>query len=166
MSFRLALIVAALVAGGPFGSATADATVVDSATVEVAVSVEGPIGTSVVLHALDPGSDQRTVAMVESQSGRYSTRFESRPVDLVVVFEDLATGQESDPVRLTELGVAPELVGVIAPGAVTDEAESPLGWLALGLGLASLSALAFWALGGRSQPEEASSEPGEVESVD
>lgn len=164
MSGVLLAVVLALAA--VFGAAEAEAVVVDSDTVEYAVSVEAEPRTSVVLHALDPGSEQLTVAMLETSTGLYRTRFESRPVDYVIVFEDLTTGSQSDPVRLSDLGVAPELVG--RPGDPGDpggaEPDPSLGWLALGLGLASLSALAFWALGGdrrRSSDEE----PSEVEIV-
>jgi len=133
-----------------FGSAEADAVVVDSDTMEYALSVEAPEATSVVVHALDPGSEQVTVAMLESSPGVYRTRFESRPLDYIIVFEDLGSGVQSDPFRLSELGVAPEFVGKPpSPEAEDDPTpDSTLGWLALGLGLASLSALAFWVLGG------------------
>ena len=166
-TLSLTLYALAVSVGGSFGPASADATVIDSSTIEIAVSVEAAAGSAVVVHALDPGSDQQTVAMLEVASGLYRTRFETRPVDLVVVFEDLASGAESDPVRLTDLGVASDLVGVLELEPVADDSESPLGWLALGLALASLSALAFWVLGGdrgRSSPED--STPTDVENVD
>ncbi len=158
----LAALAGLLVLGGSFGEASADATVLNSTTIEVALSIEAAPGTSIVVHALDPGSEQRSIAMLELQSGVYRTRFETRPVDLVVVFEDLSTGAESNPTRLTDLGVAPELVGVVAPVEVEESEGSSLGWLGLGLGLASLSALAFWALGARSTDEDP--EPAEADS--
>jgi hypothetical protein len=143
----------ALAASVFFGGADAEAVVVDSDTVAYTVSVEAPSETSIVLHALDPGSEQVTVAMLEVATGVYRTRFESRPLDYVVVFEDLTTGRQSDPQRLSGMGVPPEFVGgapvVTPPGR--GGVDSSLGWLGLGLGLASLSALAFWVLaGGRS----------------
>ena len=57
-----------------FGAPEVDGTVVDSDTVEYVVSVEAPEATSVVVHALDPGSEQLTVAMLETSPGRYRTR--------------------------------------------------------------------------------------------
>lgn len=166
-TLMFAALAALVVLGGSFGEASADATVLNSDTVEVALSIEAPPGTSIVVHALDPGSEQRSIAMLELQSGIYRTRFETRPVDLVVVFEDLSTGAESNPARLTDLGVAPELVGVVAPLEPEESEGSSLGWLALGLGLASLSALAFWALGARSTDQEVEpSEPSEPVEAD
>jgi hypothetical protein len=162
--FMMAGIVFAA-ASAVFGAATADAVVVDSNTVEYVVSVEALAGTSVVLHALDPGSEQVTVAMLENSSGVYRTRFESRPVDYIIVFEDLTSGEQSDPRRLSELGVAPEFVGG-TPSLTTSEEAGPdrsLGWLGLGLGLASLSVLAFWVLAGDRQSEQpAAEEPDDV----
>lgn len=145
------LVVGVLLAGSVgFVSPEAEAVVVDSNTVEYAVSVESPSGTSIVLHALDPGSEQLTLAMLETSSGVYRTRFESRALDYIIVFEDLTSGEQSEPFRLSELGVAPEFVGKspVVDNSATPEPNESLGWLALGLGLASLSALAFWALGG------------------
>jgi hypothetical protein len=143
------LVAIALASVSSFGPSSAEATVIDADTVEIAVEVEAARATSIVLHAIDVGSEDRTVAMLETRPGEYRTRFETRPIDLVIVFEDVASGAQSDPVRLTDLGVAPELVGVLPLEPLEEAPNSPLGWLGLALGLASLSALAFWALGGR-----------------
>lgn len=144
------LVAGVLLAGSVgFVAPEAEAVVVDSNTVEYAVSVESLSGSSVVLHALDPGSEELTLAMLETSTGVYRTRFESRALDYIIVFEDLTSGNQSEPFRLSELGVAPEFVG---KSPVVDhsapEPDDSLAWLALGLALASLSALAFWALGG------------------
>jgi hypothetical protein len=149
----LALLLMSIQVGGGFGAAQADATVRDSATLEISITVEAAPGTDVVVHMVDPGGDQRTVAMIESTPGVYRTVFETRPVDLVAVFEDLAAGAQSDPLRLSEIGVAPELVGSapLVPTAPEPEDRSLL-WLGAALAAASLSALAFWVLGGADKP--------------
>lgn len=152
--------------GGGF-SAAAEATVIDRSTVEIAVEVSTEAGSSVVVHAVDPGGEQRTVAMLEVTPGVYRTRFTTRPLDLVVVFEHLESGAQSDPVRLTALGVAPDLVGVVgAPTAQPDNEGSGWGWLAIALGAASLSALAFWTLGDRRPVPAEDPAPGTVEALD
>lgn len=137
-----------------FGAPEVDGTVVDSGTVEYVVSVEAPEATSVVLHALDPGSEQLTVAMRETSPGRYRTRFEIRPLDYVIVFEDLGSGTQSRAYRLSDLGLDSELIGGEALIVPDPGSQTSLGWLALGLGLASLSALAFWSLGGSRKERE------------
>ncbi|MDH4117664.1 MAG: hypothetical protein OEW30_09765 [Acidimicrobiia bacterium] len=146
----MALVVLAVQLGGSFGTAGADISVVDGDTMEVQLHVEAGDSDNVVVHAVDPGGDQQTIAMIEVTPGLFRTRFEFRPLDLVIVFEDLDSGEQSDPVRLTELGAPPELLGsaggVSRPGGA-EEGGSPWGWLGLGLGLASLSLLAFWTLG-------------------
>jgi hypothetical protein len=149
----LALIMMSVQLGGGFGAAQAVATVADSSTLEVSVSVEAPPGTDVVVHLVDPGGDQRTVAMIEASPGVYRTVFDTRPVDLVAVFEDLAGGAQSEPLRLSEIGVAPELVGSapLVPTPLEPEDRSLL-WLGAALAAASLSALAFWVLGGADKP--------------
>jgi hypothetical protein len=154
VAFALVMMSVQLVGG--FGPAQADATVVDSSTLEISVTVEASPGTDVVVHMLDPGGDQRTVAMIESSPGVYRTVFQTRPLDLVAVFEDLAGSAQSDPVRLSELGVAPELVGAapLTPTGPEPEDRSLL-WLGGALAAASLSALAFWVLGGGDRPTRA-----------
>ncbi|MGF1667197.1 MAG: hypothetical protein ACFCVC_13105 [Acidimicrobiia bacterium] len=152
----LALLMISIQVGGGFVAAQADATVLDSSTLEISITVEAAPGTDVVVHMVDPGGDQRTVAMIESTPGVYRTVFETRPVDLVAVFEDLAAGTQSDPLRLSEIGVAPELVGAAPPVPTGPEPEDrSLLWLGGALAAASLSALAFWVLGGADKPVRA-----------
>jgi hypothetical protein len=149
----LALILMSVQLGGGFGAARAEGTVRDSSTLEISVTVEASQGTDVVVHMVDPGGDQRTIAMIESSPGLYRTVFETRPVDLVAVFEDLASSAQSDPLRLSQLGVAPELVGAAPLTATGPEPEDrSLLWLGGALAAASLSALAFWVLGGGEKP--------------
>jgi hypothetical protein len=160
----IALLVTALGMGGGFGNATAEVTVVDSRTVEIAVSVEGASGGQVVMHVLDPGGDQQTIAMLETSPGVHRTRLDTRPIDWVVVFENLGTGEQSDALRLTEIGAAPELLGVIGamPGPEPEPEDRSLLWLGAALGAASLSALAFWVLGGEKRQDDSD---GPVEGV-
>lgn len=151
MNVLMAMFLAVQVGAG-FGIASADGEAVGSTALSVAVTVEADPGAQVVLHGLDPGGDQRTVAMIEAAPGTYRTVFETRPVDLVIVFENLDTGLQSEPHRLSELGVPGELVGAVPLPPREPEApeDRSLLWLGVALALASLSALAFWVLGGES----------------
>jgi hypothetical protein len=152
MKVMMAMFLAIQVGTG-FGIASADGEAVGSTALSIAVSVEADPGDQLVLHGLDPGGDQRTVAMIEAAPGTYRTVFETRPVDLVIVFENLDTGLQSEPHRLSELGVPGELVGAVPlpPGEPEAPEDRSLLWLGVALGLASLSALAFWVLGGESR---------------
>lgn len=145
----IAAMIMALGLGGGFTDASAEATVETATSVEVALTVSTDPGSQVVVHAVDPGGEQRTAAMLEAAPGVYRTRLSTRPIDLVIVFENLGTGEQSDPARLSELGAAPELVGALPPAAPPEAPEDfSLLWLGAGLAAASLSALAFWVLGG------------------
>ena len=142
-------VVAAVVVGGPFGAASVEASESPGGMIRLEVSVQGPEATSVVVHAVDPGGEQLTTSLVERAPGTHTGRLEVRRANLVLVFEDVATGEQSPPVTLTEVGVDAALLA--PPGTSTtvpagDERPGRLGWLALALGLGSLSLLALWTL--------------------
>ena len=95
---------------------------------------------------------QFPIPMVIREEGLYGVTTEVKPANYVVVFEVIGEpGAESDPVTLGQLGVDFS----DQPGT-TEPEETPISastrqwlWLGVALGAASLSALAFWVLGGR-----------------
>ncbi len=141
-------------AGDGFGDATASAEQIgtDRIRVELEVMVEG--AGSVVAHVIEPGGQQETVSLADRGGGEFGAVLESRQIDLVVVFEVLGEEpRQSDPLRLTDLGVDRATLGMVAPlvgVAEEDDDTTQWGWLGLGMGAAALSLLAVWVLvGGR-----------------
>ena len=155
----------------PFREAAAAGRQLSAQVIEVDLTVTVTGGGSVVAHLIDPGDQERTVAMAARGGETYGTVFETAPSDLVVVFE--VVGDEgstlSEPVSLTQLGLDPALVGQL-PGGLAgvgdDSGQSETvrrwGWLGLALGAASLSLLAVWALGGRDRSRGEPEAGGEV----
>jgi hypothetical protein len=140
-------------AGDGFGEAAASAEVVgtDRIRVEVEVMIDG--AGSVVAHLIEPGEDQQTISLADRGGGEFGAVFETRQVDLVVVFEVLGDDpRQSTPLRLTDLGVDRETLGMSAPLidlVQPEEDNSQWGWLGLGLGAAALSLVAVWVLVGK-----------------
>lgn len=155
-------ILAAVILGGVFGSATA--TVVENdgevMTVEIEVEVMEP-GDSVVAHLAFEEEQVLTLPLLDRGDGIFGITTELEPKNYVVVFE--VVGEEpTDPVTLTQLGaeLGPESGSPTTtdPDALSQESQAML-WLAVALGAASLSVLAFWVLGGKGDEEEKSAEP-------
>jgi hypothetical protein len=91
---------------------------------------------------------------------------ELRLADYSVVFEVVgATGTQSEPVTLSDLGADLASEDGVTGTTETENGEDPETrrwlWLGVALGAASLSVLAFWVLGGREEPEadETGSQP-------
>lgn len=166
MRALLLALLATVELGGVFGQAGASGRALDGGLVEVALSVEAQPGSTLVAHLIEPGGSQRTVALAEVAEGRFEGFFETDPVDLVVVFEAVGVGSvQSQPVRLTELGLDPALLGVVpvsttAAAGLTRETRQ-WGWLGLGLAAGALALLAVWVLGGeeRRAGKDATAEP-------
>jgi hypothetical protein len=139
-------------AGDGFGEATATAEQIgtDRIRVELEVKIEG--AGSVVAHVIEPGGRQETVSLADRGGGEFGAVLESRQIDLVVVFEVLGEEpRQSDPLRLTQLGVDRATLGMVAPlvdVAEEDNDTAQWGWLGLGFGAAALSLLAVWVLVG------------------
>jgi hypothetical protein len=159
-------IVAQLSSG--FTGAAVEGTEIGDDMVRITVTVRAAPGGSVVVHLVDPGGEQITVAMAEQSSGLYRAVTEIAPIDYVAVFEGIANPPfQSEPQRLTELGldralITPDQVFPAAPATTVPEDDpARWGWLGLGLGAASLSLLAFWVLGAKSEKtgRHASSKP-------
>jgi hypothetical protein len=124
----------------------------ESMVVDLRVEVEGSPD-SVVAHLALPEEDTITIPMLVREEGVYGVTTEVKPANYTVVFEVIGDpGAESNPVTLGELGVDFST----SPGTTEPEEEpgtSPATqqwlWLGIALAAASLSALAFWVLGGR-----------------
>lgn len=151
-------------AGDGFGGASATAEQIgpDRIRVELEVAIEG--AGSVVAHLIEPGGQQETVSLADRGGGEFGAVLESRQIDLVVVFEVLGESpRQSDPLRLTQLGVDRATLGMVDPlveVAEEDHGTTQWGWLGLGMGAAALSLFAVWVLvGGSSQGPDIATEP-------
>jgi hypothetical protein len=169
-----AVVLLAVELGAGFGTATAsvvsmtDQSMIIDLRVEVDASAD-----SVVVHLALSDEDTVTIPMVPRDDGTYGVTTEVKPANYIVIFEAIGDpGAESDAVSLTDLGLD------LSSGSDTTETtaieEVSAGtqqwlWLGVALGAASLSALAFWVLGGRddedpgegAEPEQLEVAPGE-----
>jgi hypothetical protein len=144
--------------GGGFGSASA--TVISSSGDSVTISIEVEVETTVsavVAHLVAPGEPELTIPMLQRPSGAFGITTELRRVDYRVVFEAIGDASlQSRPVSLSELGADfslddPRTTSTTdADDGIPEEARR-WGWLGLAFAAASLSALAFWVLGGRDE---------------
>ncbi len=144
--------------GGVFGLATASARQTSAERMELNLSVEAESGEAVVAHLIEPGGEQQAIPLPETADGEYRIIVDVRKVNYIVVFELLSAevSSQSQPVLLTDLGVAPAVLGILssAPGEVAEPNRSNAwGWAGLGFAALSLLALAIWALPGRTEPE-------------
>lgn len=158
--FRIAaLVLVAVELGGGFGDATATviSTTDESMQVELHVAVTIPAD-SVLAHLALPGEPNLTLPMLEREDGTYGITTELKRANYQVVFEILGpTSTQSQPVTLG--GIGAKIVGSQSSTGPTDATDTSGGtsqwiWLAAAFGAASLSALAFWVLGGRDDSED------------
>ncbi len=159
------LLLAALILGGVFGSASATVESIDSNVMMLDLTVEVIGGAdTVVAHLIFEDEELFTLPMLDRGDGVFGSRTELEPKNYAVIFE--VVGEEpSGAVLLTQLGadLGPESGEAPAEDDEGLSAESQsLLWLAIALGAASLSVLAFWVLGGRDRKDD---EEGEGESV-
>jgi hypothetical protein len=158
---RLAVVaLLAVELGAGFGPATATvvSTTDESMIVDLHVEVVGPAD-SVVVHLALADEDPITLPMVPRDDGSYGVTTEVKVADYQVVFETLGeSGIQSDPVAISDLGVDLSSEPGAAPTTTEVPERSPGTqrwlWLGVALGAASLSALAFWVLGDRDDPED------------
>ena len=148
-----AALLAAVELGGAFGTATATVDAMNSQSMTVEISVEVTVSAhAVVAHLSLPGEQPQVVSLLDRGGGVFGIRTELQPNNYIVVFEVLGEpGALSEPKTLTELGADLSTGGDAAAPADPDglgPETRQFGWLALALAAASLSALAFWALGG------------------
>lgn len=170
MKLFAALLLATIEIGGAFGSASADFE--SRSDTSMTVDIEVDLRTSaqaVVAHLAFGDEPNITLPLLDRGGGTFGIKTELAWKNYLVVFEAIGDpGGVSDPVSLEDLGADLNLEGSgVESGEDPDDGLSSetrqAGWLALALVAASLSALAFWALGGRDDgdapvEEEASSE--------
>ena len=160
-----AVLLFAVEVGSGFGTASASVVSMtdQSMIVDIRVEVETSAD-SVVVHLALPDEETITIPMLERDDGAYGVTTEVKPANYIVMFEAIGDpGAESDQVSLTDLGV--DLSSTAGTTTTTESEELSSGtqqwlWLGVALGAASLSALAFWVLGGRDRNEE-TDEPAE-----
>lgn len=163
-------VVAAVTLGGAFGEAGASTVSVESETVVIDIYVDVAVSAqSVVAHLSAADDDTKIIALIHRGGPRYGLRTELPRKDYLVVFEAIGeTPQLSPPATLTALGAqltVPPPSGSPDAEDVADESRESTrwGWLALALGAASLSALAFWVLGARDDHARGLDEPESAE---
>lgn len=166
MKLAWLLVLAAVQIGGGFGEASAEVQALTQDSMVIDLQVEVAVtSTAVVAHLTFDDDAPLTIPLLDRGGGVFGTRTELEPKNYFVLFEAVGTpGEVSQPVSLTDLGADLDspLVATTRPRVGQDEGLTPetqrFGWLALALAAASLSALAFWALGDReeSEPEEPS----------
>ena len=151
------LLTAAQVGGGAFGEASAT---VDSLTDTIMViDIEVELDASaqaVVAHLSFEGEPPLGLPLLDRGDGTFGIRTELPAKNYVIVFG--AIGAEdglSTPFLLSQLGAyfTGDQSGTSPANGNGDDGLDTgtrrSGWLALALGAASLSVLAFWVLGGR-----------------
>jgi hypothetical protein len=155
MSVVLVLLLALAEIGGGFGGPAVTGTEATAATMEIDVSVvldgsDGPV----VVHLALPG-ETTTRPLVNRNGETWGALLEVRRADWQIVFEDVATGEISNPLSLTELGLDPALLGSLPGGTPPGERDTATtsmawGWLAAAV-LAGGGAIAL-ASAGRRKP--------------
>lgn len=169
MKFAALLVLTAVQIGGGFGEATAEVHTLTEGSMVIDLEVEVAVtSTAVVAHLTFDGDAPLTIPLLDRGGGVFGIRTELEPKNYLVLFEAVGTpGEVSQPVSLTELGADLDspLVATTRPPVAEEEGLTPetqrFGWLALALAAASLSALAFWALGDRDEVESESKESSE-----
>jgi len=149
------VFLAALEIGGAYGDASAEVRSIEETSLIVDIEVEIlASATAVVAHLEFDDDPALALPLLDRGGGVFGITTELERKNYVVVFE--AVGQDlARPVFLTDLGADLNPDDGDSGGSeptpddsISDQTRQ-MGWLALGLGAASLSALAFWVLGGR-----------------
>ena len=141
------LIIAVVELGPAFGGASATATQLgpDMLEVELVVAVAAA-DAPVLAHLVLPGEPESIYPMLDQGDGTWSTVVEVRRADWKVIFEAVTSGNLSERVSLTALGVDADLLTdqVARPApAPSPPAPTPWGRLALGAGAAGLALLLY-----------------------
>lgn len=160
----LLAVVLALELGTGFGAASAELISTTGNAMEIELRVEiRQSAQAVVAHLAFEEETPITLPLAQRESGVFGIRTEVAKINYRVVFEIVGSDvARSDPYSLMELGL------VFPTGATNSTTSAPSqglsaatrgwGWLALALGAAALSLLAFWALGGKGEDDHASSD--------
>jgi hypothetical protein len=154
------VLLAAVLLGGVFGSATATIESIDGDLMMLSIEVEVSGSPDTVIAHLTFEDDQALILpLLDRGDGTFGLRTELEPKNYFVVFEVFGEGTEtSDPVSLAQMGAefGPRSGGTtttMPEDELSDESRRAL-WLAVALGAGSLSLLAVWVLGSRDEDEE------------
>lgn len=146
----LGIVLAAVAAGGVFGDASASIVETSSERIGLTLTIEFQSGGSVVAHLLETGGEEVVLAMAEVSSGRYQTYAEIRRVDYVVVFEELGRGNQSNPLRLTQMGADPDVLAGHSETTPVTVPPQPGGgsgvWLLVVAGVTGVGSLVLFVL--------------------
>lgn len=150
-------LIAAIVLGGLFGSASASVVSIDDEVMVIELEVEVmATGGTVVAHLTFDDDQPLTLPLIERDGDTYGLTTELEPKNYLVVFE-IVDEESTSPVSLADLGadLLPESAGTTTTteDGMTEETQRSL-WLAVALAAGSLAVLAFWVLGGRSEADE------------
>ncbi len=161
MRYLAIALLAGIQLGGAFGEASATVAEIDESSMVIELSVEVTVSAQAVVAHLSLGYDvPRALPLLDRGGGVFGIRTELEPRNYIVVFEALGAEMPlSDPRTLVELGAdlsTPADPSTTAPDSLVGRETRRLGWLVIALTAASLSALAFWALGGS---DEAGDDP-------
>lgn len=150
-------VLLALELGAGFGAASAELFSTSGNAMEIELRVEvKQSAETVVAHLSFEDDAPIALPLVQRESGVFGIRTELAKKNYRVIFEIVAPAPaRSEQRSLMELGLDIPIDQGTSATDITG-GETPLsertrgwGWLALALGAAALSALAFWALGGR-----------------
>ncbi|HZD21891.1 MAG TPA: hypothetical protein VE569_00575 [Acidimicrobiia bacterium] len=159
-------LIASVILGGVFGTATATVESIADDVMVVDIKVEVTANPVTVVAHLDWDNQDLVLPLLERGDGVYGIRTELARRNYFVAFEVIGSQNSvSQPVSLIQMG-ADLSVGSSSTTTASDEPEpqsTQMLWLAVALGAASLSALAFWVLGGREETDDV--QPDEPEAV-
>jgi hypothetical protein len=151
------LLLAAVVIGRAFGSASATVESLDGEVMVVFIEVEVGVATeTVVAHLSFEDDPVLTLPLIDRGDGSFGLRTELEPKNYFVVFEVVdVESQPSDPVSLAQMGadLGPDPASpttTLGEDELSPESRQLL-WLAVALAAGSLSLLAFWVLGSRDE---------------
>lgn len=150
----LSVVLLAVELGAGFGTASAELVSTSSNAIEVDIRVEvTQSAETVIAHLVSEGESPLALPLLQREPGVFAIRTELRPINYRVVFELFGPDPaQSDPRSLMELGIEFP-IGAAGTTTTTSPEDLPEDvtrwmWLAVAFGAASLSALAFWVLGG------------------
>jgi hypothetical protein len=155
------ILIAAVEIGGSFGTASASVTDLARTSMTVDIQVEVRSSAQAVVAHLSFGDDPTlTLPLLDRGGGVFGLRTELDRKNYLVVFEAVGDPEGvTSPVSLTDMGAVlleeetGDPIGSEGDDGGLSAQTQSLGWLALALGAASLSVLAFWVLGGRRDRE-------------
>ncbi|CAN5873206.1 hypothetical protein BH23ACT4_BH23ACT4_10170 [soil metagenome] len=149
----IAHVLLAVELGAGFGAASAELVSTTPNAVQVDLRVEVTQSAETVIAHLAEGEAPLALPLLQREPGIFGIRTELKAINYRVVFELFGPDPaRSEPTSLVELGVVfpvggPEIKNTTDSDELPEDVTRWL-WLAIAFGAGSLSALAFWVLGG------------------